>query len=274
MMAGLISLVICVTVLIQNMLAQQCPTHQASCIHSSDHTLVLHPGPGCKRIFSCLTPDAKIALVEKHNELRQRVASGNETKGLMHPSEGSGMPEWMPPGQYPASNMIKLEWDDELAFTAQRWADQCKFSHDADRSICDKDDSSAGQNIASFWTSNQESQSDVINKAVESVQHWYDEVADFNPDDVISFQFDPDLPTTGHYTQVVWAETNRVGCGLSHYHDLGWYKTIVVCNYAPAGNFIGKMVYHHYVTASGEPEWCTNCADGLNCDSDYFALCS
>ena len=29
-----------------------------------------------------------------------------------------------------SSNMRALKWNDELAATAQRWADQCKFAHD------------------------------------------------------------------------------------------------------------------------------------------------
>ena len=32
--------------------------------------------------------------------------------------------------QPPASNMMELEWDEELAMVAQRLADQCVFSHD------------------------------------------------------------------------------------------------------------------------------------------------
>ena len=29
-----------------------------------------------------------------------------------------------------ASNMRQLEWDDDLAAVAQKWADQCSFDHD------------------------------------------------------------------------------------------------------------------------------------------------
>ena len=30
-----------------------------------------------------------------------------------------------------AANMRKLKWNEDLAKEAQRWADQCKFEHDA-----------------------------------------------------------------------------------------------------------------------------------------------
>ena len=49
----------------------------------------------------------KEAIVNKHNELRIKVANGQETEGV------SG-------AQPPAANMRKLVWNDELAEVAQR----------------------------------------------------------------------------------------------------------------------------------------------------------
>jgi pathogenesis-related protein 1 len=43
----------------------------------------------------------------------------------------------------------------------------------------------------------------------------------------------------GHYTQVVWAATERVGCGLAQCAGLAFGATIV-CNYSPAGNSGGR----------------------------------
>ena len=46
-------------------------------------------------------------LLEAHNDLRRRIAKGLETVGA--------------PGPQPeAANMIELEWDNELARSAQR----------------------------------------------------------------------------------------------------------------------------------------------------------
>ncbi len=52
-------------------------------------------------------------------------------------------------------------------------------------------------------------------------------------------------PTTGHYSQLVWAETEYVGCGHITYanNNSRGYKRLLVCNYGPAGNFIGQPVY-------------------------------
>jgi hypothetical protein len=42
----------------------------------------------------------------------------------------------------------------------------------------------------------------------------------------------------GHYTQIVWADTDRVGCGLSSSQD----DDYLVCRYARAGNVMGETV--------------------------------
>jgi len=45
-------------------------------------------------------------------------------------------------------------------------------------------------------------------------------------------------PAVGHYTQIIWPTTERVGCGL--YQGTRW--DYLVCRYAPAGNIIGELV--------------------------------
>ncbi len=40
----------------------------------------------------------------------------------------------------------------------------------------------------------------------------------------------------GHYTQVVWANAGRVGCGMARCDN----SEIWVCNYAPPGNVVGR----------------------------------
>ena len=56
-------------------------------------------------------------IVNKHNELRRRVAKGLETQGS--------------PGPQPsASNMRQMVWDDNLANAAQILTNRCVFAHD------------------------------------------------------------------------------------------------------------------------------------------------
>jgi len=46
----------------------------------------------------------------------------------------------------------------------------------------------------------------------------------------------------GHYTQVVWKNTAQVGCGYA-YNPSCYYKHVYVCQYSPAGNYLGQWVY-------------------------------
>jgi hypothetical protein len=56
----------------------------------------------------------------------------------------------------------------------------------------------------------------------------------------------PDVSRTGrwadvgHYTQIIWRNTTQVGCAGATGSD-GNYR--FVCNYAPAGNIMGRQVY-------------------------------
>ena len=45
----------------------------------------------------------------------------------------------------------------------------------------------------------------------------------------------------GHYSQIVWADNTKVGCGLTDCRP-NYYKYYLVCRYA-TGNIIGREVY-------------------------------
>lgn len=46
----------------------------------------------------------------------------------------------------------------------------------------------------------------------------------------------------GHYTQVVWKNTSRVGCAEAQLLD-NTFKTVVVCRYYMPGNYVGQKPY-------------------------------
>lgn len=45
----------------------------------------------------------------------------------------------------------------------------------------------------------------------------------------------------GHYTQIVWRDTLKVGCGMAVCSDS--HEQIWVCHYSPAGNISGERPY-------------------------------
>ena len=157
-------------------------------------------------------------IINKHNELRRLVADGKEARGN--------------PGPQPAaSNMKTVSWDYELAQIAQRWTNQCEFGNDECRDV---DRFPVGQNPGMKTTGDHNTRpSDII-------MMWYNEVKDMNRNLVNS------LTTTNnvsHYTQMIWANTDRVGCGKIVYQVDGLNRYYMVCNYGPAGNLIGQPVY-------------------------------
>lgn len=138
-----------------------------------------------------------------HNELRQQVAKGQVN------------------GQPSASNMQEMHWDNDLARRAQDWANQCQYEHDPNRF---DDRFSIGQNLAIIWSSQPlQTGGDFSGR----VRKWFNEVAIYRWGQGWSVK-------TGHYSQMVWAGTNLVGCGFSYYRQQGQYKKLYVCNYGPA----------------------------------------
>lgn len=125
-----------------------------------------------------------------------------------------------------------LEWDADLAAIAQAWAEGCVdleppmglLDHNADRS--ENYSGYVGENI--YGSSGAPSPQGAVDL-------WVSEAADY---DYASDTCATDK-VCGHYTQVVWATTQRLGCGLAHCANLQYGESIV-CNYSPGGNTGGR----------------------------------
>ncbi|XP_046326882.2 uncharacterized protein LOC124111278 [Haliotis rufescens] len=130
-----------------------------------------------------------------------------------------------------ATNMLKVYWNEELALIAQAWASNCKVEHDA----------MGNRNIPGVYQIGQNWAMDYRNWT-QSIAGWHSEVKSFTyngtnvPDEV------------GHYTQLVWADTTRVGCGFAKCNTTLFY----VCNYAPAGNRGGYKIPYKKGTPAAE----------------------
>ncbi|XP_023246572.1 venom allergen 3-like [Copidosoma floridanum] len=198
--------------------------HLRSCKKDEKHTLCAYSSANkCARLISSgLSQDEKNRIVKLHNQLRQKVASGKEVRGA--------------PGPQPPTatrKMANLVWDNEIARIAQHWADQCNYKHDQCKNTLKEEH--VGQNIAYEWTTG-----DFKTIKVEKlIMNWYNEVDSFDGRTLQGISG----KAVGHYTQMVWSKTNKIGCGAVRYYD-GDRKTLyLVCNYGPGGNMYGEKVY-------------------------------
>ena len=92
---------------------------------------------------------------------------------------------------------------------------------------------------------------------------WYEEVTLFSNKHVEPFKFSS---PTGHYTALVWASTDKVGCGATSYKNGRWFSTLYTCNYGPNGNFINGQMYK-------KGPACSACDSGEKCSTSFPGLC-
>ncbi len=128
-----------------------------------------------------------------------------------------------------------LSWDSDLAAVAQAWAEKCSdnsspeglVDHNMNRAA--DYGSSVGENI--FGASSGAT-------PAQAIELWRSELADYDYD---SNTCAPGK-ACGHYTQIVWANSQLVGCGIHECDGLRFGSTIV-CNYSPPGNFNNEKPY-------------------------------
>ncbi|KAF2884508.1 hypothetical protein ILUMI_21653 [Ignelater luminosus] len=199
----------------------------------------------CRRKPHCLddselTQKEKRDILNRHNELRNTVALGKlkQIQGyqLTFPQ---------------ASNMQELVWDEELEFFAQCLANQGIYKHD--NCTIKTDGTPFGQNIASGYGYT----------IMDFVNAWYAEYENLNQ---LSSVLEPtEYPyQTGHFTQLVYAESMYIGCAKSRFWSNNKVDTFLVCNYGPAGN---KKYQPMYI--KGKP--CASCQG--RCHRIYKGLC-
>ena len=122
-----------------------------------------------------------------------------------------------------------LEWSEQLSSYAQAWASNlategCKLKH---RPPSGEWAQKYGENIYYY--------SGPVTLTAAS-KAWYNEIKDYK-DEKLTIK---ELPKIGHYTQMVWRKTTKLGMGVATCPS---GATIVVANYSPMGNFIGQKPY-------------------------------
>ena len=117
-----------------------------------------------------------------------------------------------------------LKWSPVLASHAQDWADQlaattCRMAH--------RPQPVYGENLfqgtAGYFS------------ALDAARAWESEKKDYRGGILTESNWHP----AGHYTQMVWRDTQLIGCGEALCNKM----LIVACNYDPPGNRLGRRPY-------------------------------
>lgn len=119
-----------------------------------------------------------------------------------------------------------LIWDSTLAEYAKNYASLCEFKHSR---------TPYGENLAAGYPSIE-----------AAIQAWYDENEDY------SYRWPGFSHQTGHFTQMVWKSTTKLGCAYvacnGKHGTPGHY---LVCEYSPRGNIITGRRFRENVLPQG-----------------------
>ncbi|XP_073679585.1 peptidase inhibitor 16-like [Garra rufa] len=146
----------------------------------------------------------------------------------------------------------KVVWDETLRLVAEAYAAKCIWNHNPEL-----EDLTMGENLfvgtGPF-------------NVTKAMLDWFGEHEDY---DYETNNCHEDK-MCGHYTQMVWADSNKIGCAThlcDKLENLDFEKaTLLVCNYYPQGNFEGQKPYE-----SGDP--CSKCPDNLPvCDNNMCVV--
>uniref|UniRef100_A0AAY5KJ57 ShKT domain-containing protein n=1 Tax=Esox lucius TaxID=8010 RepID=A0AAY5KJ57_ESOLU len=166
------------------------------------------------------SPDVQAEILNEHNAFRRAV--------------------------FPtASDMVKMNWSTEAATSAQAWIDTCAMAHGPPSSRM-LGDYEMGENL--FFTSGSKDWTDVI-------RAWHSEVKDYTyPNGSKNGQ------PIGHYTQVVWNTSYKIGCGVALCPGSLYFFG---CQYYRSGNFKGVPPYKEGTPCADCPNSCENnlCTD-------------
>lgn len=123
-----------------------------------------------------------------------------------------------------------LQWDAKLAQGAATWANHLarlgRMEHSPDKQRPDQ-----GENL---WMGTAGAY-----RPEDMVGSWVAERRYFRNQPSPNFSTTGNWADVGHYSQIVWRDTKRVGCAIGR----GRGDEVLVCRYQPAGNWDGERAY-------------------------------
>nr|XP_033774539.1 peptidase inhibitor 16-like [Geotrypetes seraphini] len=141
-------------------------------------------------------------------------------------------------------------WDSSLEKQAKAYAAECIWDHNPNLG-------NTGENLY-MTSSNTLSMADAMNS-------WHKERIDYD----FATMACTEKKMCGHYTQVVWADSMKIGCGEQFCEKVKksdrQKQFILVCNYAPAGNYRGQKPYI-------EGKSCSKCPAETKCINNLCAI--
>ncbi len=168
-------------------------------------------------LTACATPSffdgGDYGSSEEPSDMAGMVAAHNQARANAQPT--------------PSPALEPLLWSSALADIAQEYAEGCRFEHSnndlGENLYAESGQTSSPAGVVASWASEIEFYAYASNSCAAGEQ-------------------------CGHYTQVVWSDTRRVGCGRARCtsnspfgNGQTWNNW--VCNYDPPGNFRGERPY-------------------------------
>ena len=194
-----------------------------------------------------MTPETRAFIVSEHNRLRRDAV-------------GPGGADFVSPIK--ATAMLEIEYDVALECVAQAYLDSkpsdWNFEHNpnraADYTVCGGSGGSVGENFLSL--------APLAPLTGGAPRAWVDfvwpEGWGYNDcSERENYHGDRGCSgATGHYTQVLWSSTYKVGCGYTPVAG-------TVCNYSPGGNYSGFPPFVTGEACSACPTSHPFCSNGL-----------
>ncbi|CAO4374420.1 unnamed protein product [Caenorhabditis nigoni] len=185
----------------------------------------------CGYSFCQFSATGQKNIVDAHNKLRSAIAKGTYiAKGLKKPA---------------GSNILKIKWDKTVAASAQKFANTCPTGHS--KSV---DRNGYGENL--YWRWSTTSPKDLDEFGIRASGAWSGEFEKYgwktNKMDGALFR-----SGIGHASQMAWANTGAIGCGVKRCPEKDKITVVVVCQYKGPGNYMGQDIYKSGKTCSSCP---------------------
>jgi hypothetical protein len=134
----------------------------------------------------------------------------------------------------PSPPLPPVSWDAILADSVYDYAIECHgmnglLSHNADRSTDYQALGGSGYVGENIYGSSGGATPD------DAVSLWMSEAPSYD-------YGSGNIGSAGHYTQIVWRDSVRIGCAIVDCPALTYHNT-VICDYAPGGNISGQKPY-------------------------------